>query len=163
MASRLRIIPCDAGRAGEIHALTRAAFAAYDRLDPPSGALRETAQRVAADLAAGGGAIAERDGRAVGCLRWQADEDCDLHVRRVAVLPELRRQGIGAALMAWAEQEAVRRGANGVTVGVRVALPRNLAFYRALGYEVLGERRHDGYDHTTWLALRKPLRPGRPA
>jgi ribosomal protein S18 acetylase RimI-like enzyme len=57
--------------------------------------------------------------------------------------------------MAWAEQEARRRGCAAVAVGVRTTLPGNLAFYRRLGYEVVGERRHDGYDRTTWLALRK--------
>jgi ribosomal protein S18 acetylase RimI-like enzyme len=59
--------------------------------------------------------------------------------------------------MAWAEREAASRGCAAVTLGVRVALPGNLAFYKKLGYEVTGEHRHAGYRETTWLSLRKNL------
>ena len=138
--------------------MTQAAFRRYAALDPPSGALRESEERVADDLTAGGGALAELGANAVGCLRWQIAESGDLHVRRVAVAPGLQRLGIGRALMDWAERESGRRGCSGVSVGVRIALPGNLAFYRRLGYEIVGERTHDGYGHPTWLALRKDLR-----
>jgi predicted N-acetyltransferase YhbS len=153
---------CGPERAEEVHQLTQLAFQGYATLDPPSGAVRETVDRVRDDLAAGGGAIAALDGRAVGCLRWGLAEGGFFHVRRVAVLPELQRRGIGRALMVWAEQEARRRGCAGLSVGVRVVLPGNLYFYRALGYEVVGEHRHEGYDEITWLALRKrlPAAPG---
>src|SRR5207248_10504924 len=105
-------------------------------------------------LAAHGGAIAWLDGRPVGCLRF-VFADGDLHVRRVAVLPELQGRGIGSALMAWAEAEAARRGLPAVRVGVRLALARNLAWYRRLGYEVIGEHAHPGHDHPTWAAMRR--------
>jgi GNAT superfamily N-acetyltransferase len=157
----LQVAPCGPERAEEIHRLTQAAFAGYAALDPPSGAVREDLARVIADLREGGGAVAERDGDPVGCLRWRMAEDDDLHVRRVAVRPELQRHGIGRALMVWAENEARRRGCGGVFVGVRVTLPGNLAFYRSLGYGVTGEHRHDGYEHTTWLGLRKRIEPCR--
>jgi GNAT superfamily N-acetyltransferase len=115
--------------------------------------------KVAGELAAGGGAIAEVEGRAVGSLRWQLAENGDFRVRRVAVEPGLQRHGVGRALMCWAEGEAARRGCRRVFVGVRVALPRNLAFYRALGYQVTGENSHDGYERTTWLSLAKTVDP----
>jgi len=156
--SRLQVVPCGPERAGEVHRLTQAAFRGYAALDPPSGALRETLERVRDDLAAGGGAIAEVGGEAVGCLRWELAANGDLHVRRVAVAPALQRRGLGRGLMAWAEAEARSRGCDGVSVGVRTGLAGNLAFYRALGYEVTGEHRHEGYASPTWLALRKPLR-----
>lgn len=156
---RPRIVACGAERSIEVHRLTQAAFAAYADLDSPSGALRETLERVRADLASGGGAVAELDGRAVGCLRWQLAPERSLHVRRVSVEPELQRAGIGAALMTWAEREARRRGCVAVTAGVRIALHGNLGFYRSLGYEVTAEHRHDGYERPTWLALRKRLSP----
>jgi tRNA threonylcarbamoyladenosine biosynthesis protein TsaE len=153
------VAPCGPERADDVHRLTQAAFAAYATLDPPSGAIRETVEVVRGDLGAGGGAIAEIDGVAVGCLRWSVGDDGDLRVRRVAVEPALQRRGLGRALMLWAEREAETRGCAGIATGVRIVLPGNLAFYRSLWYEVVGERRHDGYDRTTWLALRKPLRP----
>ena len=151
----VEIVSCGPERAEEIHRLTQSAFAPHRALDPPSGAGKESVERVADDLAAGGGAIAENVGRAVGCLRWQLAPSGDFHVRRVAVEPQLQRGGIGRMLMLWAEREAARRGCEGVFVGVRIALPGNLDFYRRLGYEVTGEHRHDGYDRTTWLAMRK--------
>ena len=152
----LRIVACGPERAGDVHRLTQLAFAPHAALDPPSGAGKETVERVRENLAAGGGAIAELDGEPVGCLRWFVDGR-DLRVRRLAVVPSRQRRGIGRALMAWAEAEARRRGHGAVAVGVRVGLPGNLAFYRGLGYEVIGEHRHDGYERTTWLRLRKRL------
>jgi ribosomal protein S18 acetylase RimI-like enzyme len=153
----VNVMPCGPDRADEVHELTQIVYADYAALDPPSGAVRETVERVRDDLAAGGGAIAELDGRVVGCLRWQIGEGGDLHVRRLAVTPELQRRGIGRALMTWAEEEAKRRGCGGVFVGARLEVPRNVAFYRALGYEAVRERSHDGYERPTWLELRKPV------
>jgi tRNA threonylcarbamoyladenosine biosynthesis protein TsaE len=157
----ISVVSCGPERAHDVHRITQAAFAGYRTLDPPSGATRESVERVREELAAGGGAIAGLEGRPVGCLRWQLAPDGRFHVRRVAVEPGLQRRGVGQALMAWAEDEARRRACRAVSAGVRIALPGNLAFYRRLGYEVTGERSHDGYERATWLALRKELsRPG---
>ncbi len=155
----LRIVPCGIERADDVHRLTQAAFAPYRRLDPPSGAVSETVAGVIDALVAGGGAVAEQSGDAVGCLRWRLTPDGDLYVGRVAVDPARHGRGIGRALMSWAEGEARRRRCHGVAVAVRVALPGNLDFYRRLGYRVIGENRHDGYEYTTYLSLRKDL-PG---
>jgi tRNA threonylcarbamoyladenosine biosynthesis protein TsaE len=151
----VEVVPCGPEAAGVVHRLTQAAFAGYGSLAPPSGALRETVDVVRGDLANGGGAIAHLDGSAVGCLRWELRDD--FHVRRVAVDPAFARRGVGRALMHWAEDEARRRGHAAVTVGVRIALPGNQQFYETLGYEVVGEHRHDGFAEPTWLALRKAL------
>jgi ribosomal protein S18 acetylase RimI-like enzyme len=153
----MAIAVCGAERAEDVHRLTQEAFRDYTWLEPPSGALRETLERVREDLAAGGGAIAELQGEPVGCLRWQPASDGSFHVRRVAVAMHARRRGVGRALMTWAEVEARRRGCDAVTVGVRITLPGNLAFYRGLGYEIVGEHSHDGYADVTWLGLRKPV------
>jgi tRNA threonylcarbamoyladenosine biosynthesis protein TsaE len=151
------IVACGAERAAEVHRLSQAAFRNYTWLDPPSGALRETVERVRDDLAACGGAIAEVDGEPVGCLRWELTPEGSFHVRRVAVTPNAQGRGIGRALMIWAEQEAGKRRCGTVTVGVRLDLPGNLAFYDSLGYEIVGEHSHDGYAVPTWLALRKSV------
>ena len=150
--------PCGPERAADVHRLTQAAFSAL-HVDPPSGALRETVELVADELAAGGGAIAEIGGRPVACLRWHTADSGDFHVRRLAVDPDLQRQGLGRQLMLWADGEAATRSCPGITVGVRIALPGNLEFFRSLGFEVTAEHRHDGYDAPTWFAMRKPARP----
>jgi ribosomal protein S18 acetylase RimI-like enzyme len=160
---RLVVVAARPEDAAEVHRLTQAAFAPQAALDPPSGAVQETLHQVRADLRgagpAGGAALALLDGRAVGCLRWEATPGGDLNVRRVAVEPSLQGRGIGRALMAWAEREAAARGCSGVALGVRVELPGNLAFYSKLGYEVTGEHRHGGYREATWLSMRKSLSP----
>jgi GNAT superfamily N-acetyltransferase len=155
----LQISPCGPERSDTVWQLTQIAFAPYSRLDPPSGALRETVAVVRDDLAAGGGAIAEWDGRAIACLRWHIEDRKVFHVRRLAVAPPFQRQGIGRALIAWAESEAVHRGYTSISVGVRTALTSNVSLFRDLGYAVVAEHRHDGYLHPTWLSLHKPLPP----
>ncbi len=152
----LTVLACGAEAADVIHELTQAAFHAYEALDPPSGASRETVESVRSDLEAGGGAVALLDDRPVGCLRFTVEAD-HMHVRRVAVAPALQGTGVGRALMEWAEREAAGRSLTEVTVGVRLALPANLAVYRRLGYEVVEEHSHDGYRHPTWVSMRKPL------
>jgi GNAT superfamily N-acetyltransferase len=152
----LRVEACGPERAELVHQLTQAAFRDYASLDPPSGAGRETAESVRADLATGGGALAWLDAAPVGCLRLVPEPD-SLHVRRVAVLPEHQGRGIGLALMGWAEREAAGRGLRAVTVGVRLALPGNLAFYRRLGYVAVSEHAHPGYERPTWVTMQKSL------
>ena len=92
----------------------------------------------------------------VGCLRLD-EADGYLHVRRVAVEPGHQRGGVGRALMEWAEAEASRRGLREVRLGVRRPLTGNLAFYRRLGYEIVGEHSHRGYDEITWYSMAKRL------
>jgi GNAT superfamily N-acetyltransferase len=155
----LRVEACGPDQAELVHGLTQAAFNEFVRLDPPSGAGRETPESVREDLAAGGGALAWLDATPVGCLRLVSELD-SLHVRRVAVLPEHQGRGIGRALMAWAEREAAGRGQAAVSVGVRLALPGNLAFYGRLGYRAAAEHAHPGYERPTWVTMRKIVRRG---
>lgn len=157
VASRVEVRVCAHDAAPVVHELTQAAFAGYEALDPPSGASRETVEAVRRDLETAGGALAWLDSRPVGCLRFVVAAD-HLHVRRVAVTPELQDKGIGRALMAWAEAEAENRGLPRVTVGVRLSVRGNLAFYRRLGYEVVAEHAHPGYDRPTWVSMQKGVR-----
>lgn len=156
--AQAEVVPCGAERAEDVHDLTQAAFAPYGSLDPPSGALSETLESVRAELAASGGAIATVGGRPAGSIRWDLSPDGEFHVRRLAVDPSFQRRGVGRALMEWAEREALRQGRSAVVLGVRIALPGNLAFYRRLGYQVTGEHSHPGYERTTSLSMRKPVR-----
>ena len=140
-----------------MHRLTQLAFAEYGRLDPPSGAIRETEASVRANLEAQGGAVALLDNAPVGCLRFERRSD-HLHVRRVAVDPAHQRQGVGLALMEWIHHYARREGFHEVRVGVRVQLPGNRRFYERLGYTLLERHTHKGYAQPTWEELRLLLR-----
>jgi ribosomal protein S18 acetylase RimI-like enzyme len=152
----VEVAGCGPEAAETVHRLTQAAFAEFSRLDPPSGAGREDVASVTADLARHGGALALAGDRVLGCLRLELGSD-HLHVRRLAVDPGFQGRGIGHALMRWAEEEARDRGFERVTVGVRLALRRNLDFYRRLGYREVAVHAHPGYDRPTWATLEKQL------
>jgi GNAT superfamily N-acetyltransferase len=64
------------------------------------------------------------------------DDPGDWRLRGMAVVPEARRRGVGAALVAACEAHALARGGTRLWFNARVdALP----FYLALGYEPVGE------------------------
>jgi GNAT superfamily N-acetyltransferase len=89
--------------------------------------------------------VAERDGRIVGLVGLHASESLEhdgpvAKVSEIVVDERLRGQGIGAALMEAAEQEARRRGC--VLIFLTTAEHRGEAhrFYRGLGFEETGRR-----------------------
>jgi tRNA threonylcarbamoyladenosine biosynthesis protein TsaE len=108
-------------------------------LEPPSGALRETEGSVREDLGFSGGLIALFDGKPVAALRYRF-EGGRAFIRRVAVEPARQRHGLGRDLMAAAHADLARRGHRAAYVGVRKALPANLAFYEKLGYRPVEDR-----------------------
>jgi len=152
--SEVRIGPCGSELAEIVHQLTQKAFAPYLTLDPPTGAARETLASVRDELAAQEAAVGWIGSRPVACMRL-VGEGNDLHVRRLAVSPDLQGRGLGRAMMAWAESSARGRGLSAVTVGVRLALPGNRAFFARLGYEPIAEHAHAGFDHPTSVEMRK--------
>jgi len=60
--------------------------------------------------------------------------DDEAHLLLLAVQPSARRQGIGAALVAWLEQAALTAGVGQVWLEARQGNAAARAFYRHLGY-----------------------------
>jgi len=60
--------------------------------------------------------------------------DDEAHLLLLAVQPSARRQGIGAALVAWLEQAALTAGVGQVWLEARQGNAAARAFYRQLGY-----------------------------
>jgi len=141
-----------------------AAFAQYrGRLVPESGAFGETEASIAADLAAGTGAIlAETDAGSVGCVMVQEQEG-DLYFGRLSVRPEARGLGVARRLIEAVEIEARRRGLAGVRLGVRIVLTDNQRLFTSLGYIETSRDAHPGFDHPTSINMRKALPPRRTA
>jgi ribosomal protein S18 acetylase RimI-like enzyme len=141
--------------------ITRAAFAQFQgRLDPPSGALHETLEKLLATAFQPdrGATLAYVNGEAVGTLRWEVHpQRLHLYVGRVAVLPAFRRRGIASALMGWAEGHARALGLPAVQFGVRLQAPDNIRFYEHLGYRVVEYAQHPNYTHPTFVWMRKDL------
>lgn len=101
----------------------------------------QTAERLAALLKDGRNKIliAELDGRAVGYLHLVDYEllyaDPMANIMGIAVDPDFRRMGIGAALLAAGEDWARTQGASAVRLVSGETRTGAHAFYRALGYE----------------------------
>jgi ribosomal protein S18 acetylase RimI-like enzyme len=143
--------------------LIRAAFEPYrDQLDPPPGALQETESSLRAWLATGGAVLVLVDGRAVGCVLSQRRED-HVTLSRLAVLPEFRGQGLGRTLVARVEERALAIGVAKARRGVRLSLPRLMAFYDRLGYRPIAFRTHSGMPYPTYLILEKDLPAAEPS
>ena len=65
------------------------------------------------------------------CLLW-AERDGALHLSRLAVIPEHRRQGLARAMLAQAEQEARARRIPRLTLSTRLVLTGNRRLFAAL-------------------------------
>lgn len=88
--------------------------------------------------------LAERDGAVLGYLDILTIlDECD--IRRVAVHPDCRRQGIGFFLLQTFFREAEAAGVRRYTLEVRESNRSALALYRKTGFRENG-RRKDYYD-----------------
>jgi ribosomal protein S18 acetylase RimI-like enzyme len=77
----------------------------------------------------------------VGSARYQLRPGY-VYAERVAVDPDYRGRGVGAALMGAIEAAARAAGYGQIRVGVRASLPENMRFYEGLGYRTLASHRH---------------------
>ena len=79
--------------------------------------------------------------RVVGfCAFWLVVDE--IHINNVAVLPELRGQGMGTTLMSHVLQEARQLGARRATLEVRASNEGARRLYERLGFYLAGNRRH---------------------
>jgi GNAT superfamily N-acetyltransferase len=148
------IDPADADEAAR---LIRTAFAAQPRLTrPPSSALRESAETVAAKIAAGGGVGAFAGGALVAAALWETKADA-LHVARVSVLPPWRGRGLARSLFAACEEEAKRRRIGRMTLKTRLELPENERLFELCGFTRRELEAHEGFDKPTTVLMEKRL------
>jgi predicted N-acetyltransferase YhbS len=135
----------------------RAGFEEYrGRLDPPSGAHDETIETIQRKMQNASAVVALADEKIVGCVLVEIEND-HIYLGRLAVLPEFRKQGIARKLMAWAETRAHALGFTRVQLGVRLALPENLAYFQKLGYRISKYEHHSGFAEPTFATLEKEV------
>ena len=133
------------------------AFEQYrGRLEPPSGAHRETVQSIATYLQQGHAVLALLNDQAVGCICYHQEGE-HVYFGRLSVLPAFRQHGVGLALIAYVEQRAQDLGAQRVQIGVRIALPHLQAYYERLGYHVVRYETHEGYTEPTSVVMEKQV------
>ena len=141
----------------EIHDLLHRAYAYMDeRIDPPSSLHRMSPDDFARKALEEDLIIARKGNRIVACL-FAAEHGAHLYVGKIAVDPDLQGLGIGGKLMRAATQLARERGMIGLELQHRIVLDELARWYASLGFRVVGEMAHDGYDEPTTVTLRKTL------
>lgn len=107
-----------------------------------SSAYRETLEDIAQQIAKGGAVLLFRGEEAVGSGRYHpvpgpaGDAREWVEIKRVGVIRELRKRGLGAPLVAAIEQAAQVRGYAGAQLGVRHDQPRLIRFWEGQGYRL---------------------------
>jgi ribosomal protein S18 acetylase RimI-like enzyme len=144
-----------------LHRITQAAFAELRGvLQPPSGAEKETVEDIRAALREGGAVLAWIGDAAVSSARFHLLPD-HLYVGRLGVLPDHRGRGIASVIMEYLERIAICLDRSEIRLGTRMRLPKNLAIYQRLGYEIVEVRAHPrGPDQIALLVKRLPRNEG---
>jgi ribosomal-protein-alanine N-acetyltransferase len=88
--------------------------------------------------------VARMGGRLAGYLLLETIGATAVHVVHLAVHPDLRRLGVGRALLGAVIEEARQRGAGRVYLRVRLSNTPAQGLYRSLGFRVI-ERRPGHY------------------
>ena len=87
---------------------------------------------------------------ATGRLLLAKDEEGQMHIGRVAVLPEHRGRGVGRALMQKLQDLARERGCRGVTLAAQL---HAIGFYEKLGYRARGDVFLDAGIEHRWMDI----------
>ncbi|MFC5701684.1 GNAT family N-acetyltransferase [Cohnella faecalis] len=142
-----------------VHRLMREAFEEYrDRLNPPSGALREEVEDIRNKIAGRGGAVIAWDGKEpLGSAQYYYEESY-MYIGRVSVSGKARGRGIGQELMTCLENMARNRQVSEARIEVRLSLPGNIAFYEKRGYEVVEMLEYPNKTDA-WYVMKKVLQP----
>ncbi len=150
--------PLTVADADETAELVRTAFAAQGRpTNPPSSALRETAESIAAKIAAGGGFGVFEAGALVAAALWSVNGDA-LHVARVSVAPRTRGRGMARSLIGACENVARERRLRRTTLKTRLELPENERLFGGFGFARLKVEAHPEFEAPTTALMEKVLR-----
>lgn len=119
-----------------IHDLMLQAFMVYKNETPPSSALGETIQSIATAMQDDEQAfIGYTANEPVAMVRFQVKEDC-IYFYRLSVLPEQQGQGIAKKILQALEAYALELDKSLILCKVRMAVPKNIALYQSIGYEI---------------------------
>ena len=120
------------------------AYARYvERLGKPPGPMLDDYDR---RIAAGQAWVLEDGGSIAGMLVLEDAEGGALLLDNVAVAPAAQGKGHGRALVAFAEDEARRRGRDRVRLYTHALMTENLALYGRLGFRETRRISEKGYD-----------------
>jgi GNAT superfamily N-acetyltransferase len=143
MVPTIAIRPALASDVARIQAIVDQAYAIYiPRIGKKPGPMLDDYQ---ARVAEGAVWVAEQDGQVAGILVLLPEAD-HLLLDNVAVAPEAHGKGVGRALVAFAEDEARRRGHAEIRLYTHEKMTENIAMYPRLGYAETHRAQQAGYD-----------------
>jgi ribosomal protein S18 acetylase RimI-like enzyme len=141
----------------ELLQLLQEAFAFMDeRIDPPSSVHRLTSTSIAKKSQDETLFLATDKGELVGCVFARPQDDA-LYVSKLAVRKDRQRHGIGRRLVRAAEEYARDTGLSYLELDTRIELKENRETFAAMGFVKTAEHAHEGYDHPTFVTMRKQL------
>lgn len=128
----------DAEAAPEAIAVMHRAFDEYRAKGQPSGALRETAETLRAEMADGLRlGIVRAGGRMVAVVKHTRAQDGTLYFGRLGVDPDARGIGLAGKLVRALRGQAEAEGLDGLSCAVRADETGNIALYEYLGMEIV--------------------------
>ena len=141
--------------------LIQGAFSYMDgRIDPPSSMHRLTLESL--DDMAAEGEVWAVGSPVVACFVLTRRPD-SLYLGKLAVAPLARGRGLARRLIELADTRARELGLPCIELQTRVELVENHATFAALGFHMVGESAHPGFDRSTSLTFRRAVsRQGSP-
>ena len=137
--------------------LLRAAFAYQEqRVNPPSSVYKLDARSLAEKSSQEHLFLASVARELAGCV-FVSERPPSLYVSKLAVWPHLQGRGIGRHLMIAVEVFARESGHMVLELETRVELTENHRTFKSLGFNKVSEHAHEGYDHPTYVRMRKSL------
>lgn len=128
----------DAESVPEAIAVMHRAFDEYTAKGQPSGALRETAETLRAEMAEGLRlGILRSGGRMVAVVKHIRAQDGTLYFGRLGVDPEARGTGLAGRMVRELRAQAEAEGLAGLSCAVRADETGNIALYEHLGMEIV--------------------------
>ncbi len=125
-------------------------------VDPPSSAEQKTIEIIREELITAKAIMAVIGNTPVGCVFYQP-RNGSIYIDRLSVLSRYRKRGIGRALMEEAEKRAVGSGYKNLSLSVRIELKKQQSYYENMGYRIVSEQSHEGYDRPTYVVMEKHL------
>jgi len=137
----VQIRPADSGDVATVERIVEQAYGVYvGRIGMRPGPMGDDyGQRVKDGL------VSVADDEGVVGLIVLIEEPGALLIENVAVDPSRQGEGIGRALLAFAEAEAVRAGLARLVLYTHEKMSENLALYARLGYTVDERRQEQGF------------------
>ena len=72
-------------------------------------------------------------------IHWLTDDHKNLYIHRLAVHPNSQKQGVARQMMDFAEAFSIREKMISIRLDTFSKNPRNIRFYKARGYNKLGD------------------------